>query len=402
MKVLVAEDDLVSRKLLVKIVEAGGHNAIPAGDGEEAWELFKANDVRMVITDWEMPRIDGLALCRKIREADLSHYVYFILLTGRDRKEDAVEGLGAGADDYIRKPFDHEELKARIRSGRRIVRLEEEHKKALSHLIHSEKLISIGHLAAGVAHEINNPTGFVSSNLKTLLDYQNDISELMRHYGKLVTDLKNLISKEDLPSSITEQVQKITDLETEVELDFVLNDIPDLIGDCQEGTDRIKKIVIALKDFAHPGETKPQSVDINKGIETTLNVVWNELKYKATVTKEYGEMPPVRCHPQQLNQVFMNILVNAAQAIEKHGEISISTQARDGWAEIRISDTGPGISEENLQRIFDPFFTTKEVGKGTGLGLNVAYNIIKKHKGVIDVESSPGKGTTFVMRIPIK
>ena len=269
-------------------------------------------------------------------------------------------------------------------------------------MLQSEKMSSIGQLAAGVAHEINNPTGFVSSNLTTLSNYQGDINGLIKEYRKLITDLKDAIAKEDLPSSIAEQIGQIINLETEVDINFIQNDILDLIKDCKEGTERIKKIVLDLKDFAHPGEDKIQETDINKGIETTLNVVWNELKYKATVTKEYGSIPFVKCYPQKLNQVFMNILVNAAQAMKEQGEINVSTQANDDHVEIRISDTGAGIPEENLAKIFDPFFTTKEVGKGTGLGLNVAYNIVQKHKGTIDVESEVGKGTTFRIRIPVK
>ncbi|MBW1822818.1 MAG: GHKL domain-containing protein, partial [Deltaproteobacteria bacterium] len=148
-------------------------------------------------------------------------------------------------------------------------------------------------------------------------------------------------------------------------------------------------------------EDKIQSADINGGIETTLNVVWNELKYKATVNKELGKLPMVKCYPQQLNQVFMNLFVNAAQAIEKQGEISIATRADDEFVEIKIRDTGSGIDKENLSRIFDPFFTTKDVGKGTGLGLNVAYTIIKKHNGTIDVKSQVGKGTVFKIRMPV-
>ncbi len=159
--------------------------------------------------------------------------------------------------------------------------------------------------------------------------------------------------------------------------------------------------MLALKDFAHPSENEMCVANINEGIKSTLNVVWNELKYKAVVTKNYGELPLVECYPQQLNQVFMNILVNAAQAIEKQGEIRISTRDIGNCIEIKISDTGVGIPEENLSKIFDPFFTTKDVGKGTGLGMNVAYNIIQKHKGTIDVDSAVGVGTTFTIRIPV-
>ena len=274
-------------------------------------------------------------------------------------------------------------------------------KETQTQVIQSEKMASVGQLAAGVAHEINNPTGFVSSNLKTLSDYNSDIKGLIKQYRKLIADLEDTIAKEGLPSSISEQVKQVVALETEVDVDFILGDILDLIGDCKEGTERIKKIVLGLKDFAHPGEDKVQTADINKGIESTLNVVWNELKYKATVKKDYGELPEIECYPQQLNQVVMNILVNAAQAMKDQGEIRISTHADNGFVEIKISDTGAGIPDENLSQIFDPFFTTKEVGKGTGLGLNVAYNIVKKHKGDIKVESELGKGTTFKIRIPV-
>ncbi len=400
MKILIVEDDPVSQKLLEKIVRREGYDTILADNGNGAWEIVKKETFEMVITDWMMPEMDGLKLCRKIRQANLPRYVYIILLTARDQAEDAVAALDAGADDYIRKPFNPNELKARILAGKRIIELEDNQKKANAQLSQSEKMASIGQLAAGVAHEINNPTGFVSSNLKTLTDYQNDINNLINHYRKLVTDLKETI-RENLSSAIEKQIEQIASLEDEADIDFILEDIMDLISDCKEGTDRIKKIILDLKDFAHPGEDKIQSADINDGIETTLNVVWNELKYKATVNKELGKLPMVECYPQQLNQVFMNLFVNAAQAIEKQGEISITTMADNGFVEIKIEDTGSGIDKKNLDRIFDPFFTTKDVGKGTGLGLNVAYNIIKKHNGTIDVKSQIGKGTVFKIRMPV-
>jgi signal transduction histidine kinase len=399
MKVLIAEDNAVSQNIIKKIIENQGYEVITANNGRQAWELLQKNDIQIVITDWMMPEMDGPTLCRKIRAATLPNYVYLILLTAKDKKEDLISGFTSGADDFVTKPVNPNEIRARMQAGERVVKLEENLKKSQVQLLQSEKMASIGQLAAGVAHEINNPSGFVSSNLKTLSEYQNDIEKVVREYRKLVKNMKNTRTVEHLLPSISEQIKRITDLEAEVDIDFILNDVPDLIKESREGTERIKKIVIALKDFAHPGDDKLKFADINKGLDSTLNVVWNELKYKSTVTKDYGDIPSVRCYPQQLNQVFMNLLVNAAQAIEKQGEIRLLTRAFDGYVEIKISDTGKGIPEEDLSKIFDPFFTSKEIGKGTGLGLNVVYNIIQKHKATIDVQSEVGKGTTFSIRL---
>jgi len=273
-------------------------------------------------------------------------------------------------------------------------------KTTQSQILLSEKMASVGQLAAGVAHEINNPVGFVSSNLRTLFDYQNDINKLIEHYKQLITNLKD--AAKDLPLPIEKKIDQIATLEKEIDIDFILDDVMNLVEECKDGTERIKNIVLDLKDFAHPGEDKLKFTDINKGIKSTLNVVRNELKYKAVVIKNYGDLPLVECYPQQFNQVIMNILVNAAQAIEKQGEIKIATRALDEKIEIKISDTGSGIPKENFSKIFDPFFTTKDVGKGTGLGMNIAYNIIKKHKGTIELDSTVGVGTTFTIKIPVR
>ncbi|MFH1491673.1 MAG: ATP-binding protein, partial [Pseudomonadota bacterium] len=200
---------------------------------------------------------------------------------------------------------------------------------------------------------------------------------------------------------LMKEAGRIKALETESDIDFILQDMPGLIHESLDGIERIKKIVMDLKDFAHPGKKERVYADINRNLDSTLNIVWNELKYKVTVTKEYGDIPEVKCHPQQLNQVFMNLLVNAAQAIEDKGEIGIKTGRHNGGVSIQIRDTGKGIPKENLSRIFDPFFTTKDIGKGTGLGLNLAYNIIKEHRGSIEVESEAGRGTTFSIMIPL-
>ncbi|MBW1947832.1 MAG: PAS domain S-box protein [Deltaproteobacteria bacterium] len=270
-----------------------------------------------------------------------------------------------------------------------------------SQLLQSEKMASIGQLAAGVAHEINNPVGFVKSNLGTMNEYREDLGKLLDQYEYLEEALSKGIANcgQETIRGLLEKVRKIKE---EIDLNFIQDDHQNVIEESLEGIKRVEKIVSDLKDFAHIDKGELEQADINQGIESTLNIVWNELKYKAEVIKDLGDIPLVMCYPQRLNQVFMNILVNAAQAIEKKGTIKISTRAANGQVEIRISDTGKGISPQVLSKIFDPFFTTKEVNKGTGLGLNVAYNIIQQHKGTIEVESEVGKGTTFTISLQTK
>lgn len=421
MEILIVEDDFISRNLLKKMLAAMGHVAVEAENGIQAWKLLKAKPLKIVISDWIMPEMDGIELCRKIRNASFKNYVYIIMLTVRDGKTDLIDVFDAGADDYIPKPFDPEELRARVTTGVRIVHLEEKYletssqletknqklakalrrlEEAKAQMFQSEKMASIGQLAAGVAHEINNPTGYVSSNLKTLSEYREDILELIKRYQDLISKLESSEAEKPFTESIHQEIDALKRFEKDIDVAFLMQDITDLIADCREGTERIKKIIIDLKDFAHPGEDKMQSTDINKGLLSTLNVVNNEIKYKATVHKEFGDLPAVQCVLQELNQVFMNILVNAAQAIEEKGDIYITTRAVDQNVVVTISDTGCGIPEEHLTKIFDPFFTTKEVGKGTGLGMNIAYNIVQKHSGTLEVESEIGKGTTFTLTLP--
>ncbi|MEA3221565.1 MAG: ATP-binding protein [Thermodesulfobacteriota bacterium] len=257
-------------------------------------------------------------------------------------------------------------------------------------ILQSEKMAAIGQLAAGIAHEINNPMGFISSNLGTLNKYVDRLTSFIEIQSEVIESLNGKDALEGL-----EQKKK------ELKLDYIIKDIKDLIDESSDGAGRVKKIVQDLKSFSRVDEEEYKHADINECIETTINIIWNELKYKCTVKKEYGDIPSTKCYPQQLNQVFMNLLVNASQAIEKKGEITIKTWLEDGSINVSISDTGCGIPEENLGKLFEPFFTTKEVGKGTGLGLSITYDIVKKHGGEIKVESQVGKGTTFTINIPV-
>ena len=254
----------------------------------------------------------------------------------------------------------------------------------------SEKMASIGQLAAGVAHEINNPVGFVSSNMGTLNSYAATLFDTLDGYD-------TILRGEQISAVGRAQ---ITALRAGAELDYLKTDMVDLVKESMEGLNRVRDIVQALKDFSHVGQVNWQFADLHAGIDTTLKIVGNEIRHKAQVVRQYGVLPQVRCLPSQLNQVFMNLLVNAAHAISRDGVITIRTGMENGWVRIDVSDNGAGIARQDLQRIFDPFFTTKPVGLGTGLGLSVSYSIIRKHGGEISVDSTVGVGTTFTVRLP--
>ncbi len=252
-----------------------------------------------------------------------------------------------------------------------------------------EKLASIGQLAAGVAHEINNPMGFISSNLTSLKKYGVRLDE---YIAALQGSLFSCSNHPDL--------SEIDALRQKLKVDYIISDITQLIDESLDGAERVRKIVADLKSFSRVDDAKFTPARINDCLDSTINIVWNELKYVADIDRQYGELPMVPCYPQQLNQVFMNLLINAAHAMTGRGMITVKTWHDDQNIFVAISDTGKGIPSEHLERIFEPFFTTKEVGKGTGLGLSICYDIIKKHNGEISVASTLGAGSTFTVRLP--
>lgn len=253
-------------------------------------------------------------------------------------------------------------------------------------LLHQEKLASIGQLAAGIAHEINNPMGFIMGNLNTLKEYTTSL----QNYCRVVDEV--------LPENSRTTLQEFR---KKLDLDYILDDLQPLLTESTEGAERVRRIVLDLKDFARSDAQEMYEADLNQLIQSTINIVRNELKYVAQLDLQLGELPPVICHPQQINQVISNLLVNAAHAIEQKGIITVRTWQEGRFAVLSVADTGKGISPELISRIFDPFFTTKEVGKGTGLGLSISYDIIKKHDGEITVASEVGKGTTFTVKFPV-
>jgi two-component system NtrC family sensor kinase len=257
-------------------------------------------------------------------------------------------------------------------------------------VIQQEKMASIGQLAAGVAHEINNPMGFISSNLNTLVKYMERLTDFIHVQSEAIESHQEVKLAQGL------QVKR-----KELKIDYVIDDARELIRESMDGAERVRTIVQNLKSFSRVDDAESRHADINECITSTINIVWNELKYKASLVKELGDIPLTRCHPQQINQVFMNLLINAAQAIEKQGEIIVRTWHENGSIFAQVTDTGCGMSTEVLNKIFEPFFTTKEIGSGTGLGLSITYDIVKKHNGEITAASEPGKGTTFTVRLPV-
>ena len=257
-------------------------------------------------------------------------------------------------------------------------------------LLQQDKMASIGQLAAGVAHEINNPMGFIISNLGTLKGYVENLDQF--------TSLLQTIIARDC----TEDDQRmVCEMSQKLDITYILQDIGTLIAESSEGAERVKQIVQDLKNFARADEKTFNTVNLNKCVESTLNMVRNEIKYVADIDLQLGELPRIVCSDSQINQVIANLLVNAVHAIDRHGTIKVVTRQDGKYVVLEVSDTGRGMTESVIKRIFEPFFTTKEVGKGTGLGLTISYDIIKKHDGEITVLSEPGNGTTFTIRLPV-
>ena len=273
-------------------------------------------------------------------------------------------------------------------------RINEMLEDAQNQVIQSEKLASIGQISAGVAHEINNPLAFALSNLGSLETYLAELMPLLEAY--VAADSAQGAAH---PAALA----RARALRQRCDFEFLRTDIAALVSESRDGLLRVKQIVQDLRDFSRGGaEEVWQSIDVHNALDSTLNIVHNELKYKAVIVRNYGELPEIECMPSRLNQVFLNLLVNAGHAIDANGTITISTGVDGAEAWIRVADTGCGIAPENLNRVFDPFFTTKPVGQGTGLGLSVSQSIVRKHGGRIEVDSEIGKGTRFTVRLPLR
>ncbi|MBU0965272.1 MAG: response regulator [Proteobacteria bacterium] len=411
--VLVVDDEDVTRKLFCRYLSGAGYSPTCAASGEEALDFFAQTSFPLVLLDITMPGMSGIAVLRQLRNSESPPEV--IMVTAVDDPAVAATAHELGACGYLVKPFVKNELLIYVAYALRLRELERKNleyrdnleqqvqertlqleqtyrdlKASQEQLLHQEKLATIGHLAAGVAHEINNPTGYIGSNLGTLTKYMGRITEYIHLLDGYCSTLP--------PDKSAELAQA----RKNSKIDFLVEDSKDILNECLEGVGRIKKIVEGLKTFSRKDQNTSCLANVNDCLENALTVAWNELKYKATVEKDYGDIPLIRCYPNQLAQVFMNLLVNAAHAIANQGTIRIRTFTENDLIVVSIADTGCGISPENQTKIFAPFFTTKEAGVGTGLGLSIITEIVARHGGAISVESEVGKGSTFTINIPIQ
>jgi two-component system, NtrC family, sensor kinase len=375
----------------------------------------------VAFVDMQLPGMDGAGAARLIWSLDPN--VKVVVVTAFDELTpcEMIQVDGAQEIFYLRKPFHGEEIKQFARALTSQWSLEQEREMLAAQLekmnedlrekveeqatllIQSEKMSSIGMLAAGVAHEINNPISFIKSNLTTLLEYSRVIAELYELYQ----GVRNLHAAGEA-KSLSALLGKISQIEEKQKMRLILKDMIDLVEESLEGTNRVRKIVSDLKTFSRIDQAEQQSINLNDALDTALNILWNEIKNKAKIVREYGDLPPVPCFPQKISQVFMNILINSVQAMKEWGTIRIATRYEPGHqngkgdeVQVLIADTGQGIRKENLPKIFDPFFTTKPVGQGTGLGLSISYDIVKAHAGKIEVASEEGVGTTFCITLPV-
>lgn len=410
--ILVVDDTPDNLRLLSAMLTQKGYKVRKALNGQMAITACQVTPPDLILLDINMPGMNGYEVCKRLKEDDRTREIPVIFISALDDVLDKVKAFQVGGIDYITKPFQDAEVLSRISSQLNLrflqIKLQEKNslleqaikdlKQAESQLVQNEKMASLGQLVAGVAHEINNPVGFIHGNLSYVNIYTSKLIDLLKLYQK----------------ALPNPHQEIEEILEEIDLDFLSEDLPKVMNSMTVGTERIRKIVQALKNFARHGEAEVKVVDIHDGIDSTLMILQHRLSGESeqkaiSVIKQYGSLPLVKCYAGQINQVFMNILINSLDALEtsqtksQNPTITIGTEMIDSeQIAISIADNGPGMTEEVKKHIFDPFFTTKTVGTGTGLGLSISYQIVvESHEGKIYCDSVLGEGSKFTIVLPV-
>lgn len=415
--ILIVDDISTNLSVLSQALKTAGYKVRVAVDGESAIEMLgkcaiyptKIPLPELILLDVQMPGIDGFETCRQLKANPATKTIPVIFMTALADAESKMKGLSLGAVDYITKPFEQDEVIARVNIHWRLKQLTDNLEEQVTQrtcalqqaqvqVVQQEKLSALGQLVAGVAHEINNPLSFMVSNIAPAKEYLAEITELLSLYQK------------HYPDPASDIASKIED----IDLDFVIEDFSHLLDSMEVGTERIKDISLSLRNFARSDGDIATAIDLHETLDSTLLLLKHRLKDQRDrpaieLIKNYGDLPLIKCYRGPMNQVFMNLLANAIDAVEEAWEkdqrplnITISTEVLRESAIVRIADNGLGMTEEIQQHLFEPLFTTKAVGKGTGLGLSIAKQIVTdKHGGELFCKSIAGKGTEFAIELPI-
>ncbi|MFN6471615.1 MAG: response regulator [Nostoc sp. SerVER01] len=422
--ILVVDDTTTNLEIVFQILTNAGFEVVTEVNGEKALKQVEYRLPDLILLDVMMPKIDGFETCKKLKENSETCDIPVIFMTANSDTESKIKGLNIGAVDYITKPFHEEELLARIKTHLQLRNLTKTLEKRVSQrtaalskalkdlqesqiqLVQTEKMSALGQLVAGVAHEINNPVGFIHGNLGHASVYFQAMTKLIELY------------QQHYPDPVAEIQEEIAAMD----LQHMLWDLPNLISSMKEGVQRIRNISTSLRNFSRADSDRKVSCNIHDGIDSTIMILKHRLKASESrpnieIIKNYDNLPEIECFSGQLNQVFMNILANAIDALEESNlgrtYVEIEANPNQIWIEtsltednnyalIQIKDNGVGMSAEVQQKIFDHLFTTKPVGQGTGLGLSIARQIVvDKHGGTLEVNSAPGQGSEFIIKLPI-
>lgn len=410
--ILIVDDNPTNLSVLSEALSSAGYRFRVAVDGAAALALVERNQPGLILLDVQMPVMDGFETCRRLKENPTTQAIPIIFMTALTDTESKTEGFSLGAVDYIPKPFDQQEVLARVRVHLQLKQLTESLEDQVRdrtavlqqmqvQLIQQEKLSSLGEMLAGIAHELNNPINFIANNVNPLREYITGIIAILQHYQREHTTPSTTLTK------------AIEDLD----LEFALEDTTKILDSITLGTERIEHISTSLRTFSRADNETQITADLHEGLDSTLMILQHRLKGEGDrprikVLKSYNSLPSILCYPGQMNQVFMNILANAIDALEAAAienklvnpvpQIQITTSTTvEQTIVIQIADNGTGMDDLVKQRLFEPLFTTKPVGKGTGLGLAIAHQIVvEKHGGSLGVQSTLGEGTEFCIRLP--